>query len=310
MRKRDFCLTTLFFMFGMIFSFSGCEKRDQTTDINHWQQKITKEREAKDKEFATSLTSPFAGLKRLTAPRNRTSYLIYTGGNYSLAESKKEGALISVSRKDGKWLWQSFTPEFKCRAGGKLVNPGDFPGSRTKAGYKRFSFDIYPLDEKLVIIVFDPEKEEMKSFRHLFYFPPDPAYRITAGLVRFDKMEHIQMITSRNLIKTFYRYAKILFTIKGQEKTLIAYKKEMGKGPGEAWLFIPFNDKTNGKATYAAGRFIEIKEPGSDRFILDFNEAFNPLCNYAHVYNCSYPPAENTLDIPIEAGKKEYPVKH
>lgn len=294
----------------MILSFSGCEKREQTPEIKNWLQKITKEREAKDKEFKTSPTSPFAGLKRLTAPQNRTSYLIFTDGNFNLAESKTDDALISVFRQNGKWQWLSFTPDFKCRIAGELVKPGDFPGKRTEAAYKRFSFDIYPLDENLVILVFDPEKEEIKSFQHLRYYPPDPDYRVQAGLVRFDKMEQIEMITSRNLIKTFYRYAKILFTLKGQEKSLIAYKKDLSKSPGEAWLFIPFNDKTNGKTTYSAGRFIEIKEPVSDQFVLDFNEAFNPLCNYAHVYNCSYPPAENALDIPIEAGEKEYPVKH
>jgi len=52
-------------------------------------------------------------------------------------------------------------------------------------------------------------------------------------------MEQIQMITSQNLIKTFYRYAKIIFKIKGQKKVLMAYKKDLSKGPGEAWLFIP-----------------------------------------------------------------------
>ena len=76
------------------------------------------------------------------------------------------------------------------------------------------------------------------------------------------------------------------------------------------WLFIPFKDLTCEIETYAAGRFIELTEPAEEDFILDFNLAFNPLCNYADVYNCSYPPIENQLDIEIKAGEKVYPRHH
>ncbi|MEN8154758.1 MAG: DUF1684 domain-containing protein [Acidobacteriota bacterium] len=40
---------------------------------------------------------------------------------------------------------------------------------------------------------------------------------------------------------------------------------------------------------------------------MDFNECYNPLCNYATVYNCTLPPFENELDIEIKAGEKTYP---
>lgn len=131
-------------------------------------------------------------------------------------------------------------------------------------------------------------------------------------MVKLEKKEKIKMVTSENLIKTFYRYARIDFEVKGKKRHLFAYKKDLSKKPRETYLFIPFKDKTNGKETYSADRFLEIKEPVGDTFILDFNEAFNPLCNYSHVWNCSYSPSENILDIPIKDREKNtlYPIKH
>jgi len=295
---------------AILINLCGCGNNNKNIDITKWEQKIIQTRKNKDEEFKTSPTSPFAGLERMTAPKNRISYLIYNNGNFYLSGKRSNGTLISVFQREGKWLFKSYSSKFKCFSNGQPVNSGDVLGDMTECKYKRYTFVIYPLDERLVIIVFDPEKKEIKNFQHLLYYTPDPDYRVNAKFKRFKKLEQIEMITSQNQIKTFYKYAKIIFKVKNQKRTLIAYKKDLNKGPGEAWIFIPFNDKTNGKTTYAAGRFIEIKEPEGDKFVLDFNEAFNPLCNYSHVYNCSYPPAENSLDIPIEAGEKRYPIDH
>ena len=38
-----------------------------------------------------------------------------------------------------------------------------------------------------------------------------------------------------------------------------------------------------------------------------FNAAFNPLCNYADIYNCPIPPPENRLPVAVKAGEKAYP---
>ena len=81
-------------------------------------------------------------------------------------------------------------------------------------------------------------------------------------------------------------------------------------GEGSDGLFIPFKDATSGRETYGAGRFLEIHEPDEERFTLDFNRCFNPLCNYSPAYNCPIPPRENHLEIAIEAGEKTYPMDH
>jgi uncharacterized protein (DUF1684 family) len=47
--------------------------------------------------------------------------------------------------------------------------------------------------------------------------------------------------------------------------------------------------------------------PEGSQLTLDFNRAFNPLCNYSPAYNCAIPPKENHLEVAIRAGEKTYP---
>jgi hypothetical protein len=39
---------------------------------------------------------------------------------------------------------------------------------------------------------------------------------------------------------------------------------------------------------------------------LDFNQAYNPFCAYNEAYSCPLPPAEDWLQVPIEAGELDY----
>jgi len=41
-------------------------------------------------------------------------------------------------------------------------------------------------------------------------------------------------------------------------------------------------------------------------WILDFDEAYNPICACSERYECPLPPTENWLTVPIKAGEKAY----
>ena len=43
------------------------------------------------------------------------------------------------------------------------------------------------------------------------------------------------------------------------------------------------------------------------KWILDFNQAYNPWCAYSEAYTCPFVPMENWLEVPIQAGEKDYP---
>jgi uncharacterized protein (DUF1684 family) len=103
------------------------------------------------------------------------------------------------------------------------------------------------------------------------------------------------------------RYGYFDFKVGDQICKLQVYRLEDASGVG-ASLFIPFRDSTSGQETYAAGRYIDLKENTSGVYDLDFNRAYNPYCAYNSEFSCPIPPAENTLRVAIRAGEKKYPI--
>ena len=127
-----------------------------------------------------------------------------------------------------------------------------------------------------------------------------------ARLERLPDPETVIMLTSRNLEKRFVRYARLHFTVDGTACALAAFKSA-ADASDDRTLFVPFTDVTTGAETYPAGRFLDLDEPAGEIVVLDFNRAYNPLCNYSPAYNCPIPPAENRLPVAIRAGELTYP---
>ena len=136
------------------------------------------------------------------------------------------------------------------------------------------------------------------------YFPYDHEYRVTATLKKNPSPERIVMQTSKNTTQGYVRHGDFEFELKGRSMKLQAYKSEQAQG--EESLFVPFRDKTSGKETYGAGRYLDIEETGGDRYEIDFNVAYNPYCVYSEDYICPLPPRENWADLEIRAGEMNY----
>jgi len=66
-------------------------------------------------------------------------------------------------------------------------------------------------------------------------------------------------------------------------------------------LFFMFKDRTSGRETYGAGRYLESK---NGKVLLDFNKACNPYCAFNPYSSCPIPPRQNTLTARVEAGEK------
>jgi uncharacterized protein len=147
-----------------------------------------------------------------------------------------------------------------------------------------------------------------KLFSGLNYYSPNPEFKVTAKLERFENPIHFRMKTTTDRLPDYSLYGRLTFNLKGQELHLNVYQNiDLLKKPGyEKYLFIPFNDSTNGNETYGGGRFMDAENPDSDSLIIDFNYAYNPYCAYNHRYSCPIPPEANTLPIKIEAGEKKW----
>lgn len=272
-----------------------------------WRAELEAYRAGKDEEFATSETSPMAGTQYLKSEPAEQVFLIREGEAFALAYEGSEGAVLSLTRQaEGSWGWRALDPGVACRRQGEALASGVPIDAPVLLSLGDLRLRLFPSEDRVTFIVFDRQRPELAAFEHLLYFPPAPELAVHAELVPFEEPDALVLITSRNLKKTFYRYAEIRFSIDGVQQELTALKSAL-EGEGSEGLFIPFRDATTGKQTYGAGRFLEIEEPAESRFVLDFNRAFNPLCNYSPAYNCAVPPRENRLEVAVRAGEKTYP---
>ncbi|MBK6899829.1 MAG: DUF1684 domain-containing protein [bacterium] len=96
---------------------------------------------------------------------------------------------------------------------------------------------------------------------------------------------------------------KVTFAHEGKNHTLSVL------GPADPkdgdYLWLPFYDETSGGETYGGGRYLDLELAADGTVEVDFNFAYNPLCDYnPEKYNCTLPPAGNRLPFAVKAGEK------
>jgi uncharacterized protein (DUF1684 family) len=147
-----------------------------------------------------------------------------------------------------------------------------------------------------------------KDLKYLRFYKPDSNYCMTAGFSKLNDTIGFDMHTHNGVIKRYYVYGTISFSLNNTAQQLFIYQSEsLRKKEGfEDYLFIPFTDETNYKATFGGGRYLDfrISDIIENKLTLDFNKAYNPYCAFKGGYACPIPPKENDLQIPIEAGEK------
>ena len=142
-------------------------------------------------------------------------------------------------------------------------------------------------------------REQKRAFTGLNYFPENPELRLQVAVEPLETKEAIQMQTSTGDVQTYQKYGRFKFTAEGQEAELTVYASESG-------FFLPFADALAGTETYGAGRYLEPEVLEGEKFLVDFNLAYNPYCAYNQNWSCPVPPKENRLKVPIRAGEKVF----
>lgn len=150
--------------------------------------------------------------------------------------------------------------------------------------------------------------EEQLQFKELRYYPVDIAYRVSARYQRLAQPREFKIQTSTGHERVYVTVAQLDCTVSGTPITLFAYQEQGQDSKAGNILFIPFMDRTNGRETYPAGRYIEVEEPTGDSVVLDFNLAYNPYCAYNYNFSCPIPPPENHINLEIKAGEQLFPL--
>ena len=151
---------------------------------------------------------------------------------------------------------------------------------------------------RLAIRLKDKDSRTRQAFAGLRYYPIDPRYRVIARFVTHagpvtitvpDVLGHPEPQPSPG-------YAE--FTLAGK-----TWRLDPVSEPNEPRLFFIFRDRTAGKTTYGAGRFLYADPPKDGHVVLDFNKAYSPPCAFTPFATCPLPPDQNRLPIAIEAGE-------
>lgn len=150
----------------------------------------------------------------------------------------------------------------------------------------------------------DSAAKARREFVGIDAFPFDPGWRVEAKWVAFDPPRTLEVPNVLGQMDHFPVPGKAVFERDGRTFELLPVIEE----PGATELFLIFADRTSGKETYGAGRFLYAPMPRDGRLVLDFNKAYNPPCAFTPYATCPLAPPENRLDVRASAGEKKYRV--
>jgi len=138
------------------------------------------------------------------------------------------------------------------------------------------------------------------AFTGLRYYHEDPALAFEVQPEAFPDPEVVTMQTSTGDEQQYVRWARVSFTVDGQEGALTVFRDPNGG------YFLPFTDAGRGSETYGAGRYLEPEPLPGGLLRLDFNYAYNPYCAYNDAWSCPLPPPENHLPFHLRAGEMNF----
>lgn len=143
----------------------------------------------------------------------------------------------------------------------------------------------------------DKQSQYRKEFHGLEWFAIDERYRVTARFVPYNPPKSIPVLNVLGDTTVQHSPGFAEFTLNGQSLRLEPVEE------GDQLFFI-LKDRTAGKQTYPAGRFLYAARPKDGTVVLDFNKAYSPPCAFTPYATCPLPPKQNQLPVRIEAGEK------
>ncbi|HET6602951.1 MAG TPA: DUF1684 domain-containing protein [Xanthomonadaceae bacterium] len=218
--------------------------------------------------------------------------------------------LGTIALADGK-VW--FTPAAEAGvnldsapAEGTVELKPDSSGAPTQVGFNegKAGFLVIERSGRLGLRVKDAQAPTRTGFTGIEYFQIDPDWRLPARFEPHPPGSTIEIASVINTLEPMDNPGAVVFEKDGTRYRLEAVDE------GDGQLFLIFSDRTSGKTTYGAGRFLYAAAPVDGMTVLDFNKAYNPPCALNAYSTCPLPPPENRLDLEITAGEKTYTGPH
>jgi hypothetical protein len=205
-------------------------------------------------------------------------------GLFWLKEGSNEIDLPEDAPKFGTFELRSGKVTFHPAEGGAPVemrpDTSGRPATITRGAVSVF---VIQRGQRIGIRLKDKNSKLRREFNGRHWYPVKGEYRMEAKWVAYDPPKPIAIpnVLGDKSEEKAPGYAA--FTLSGKEYRL----EPLGEG-GE--LFFIFKDRTSGRETYGAGRFLYAAAPQDGTVILDFNKAVNPPCAFTPYATCPLPP--------------------
>ena len=220
-----------------------------------------------------------------------------TGLNSVGSEPGSSVLLPSGAAHLGDLEWSSAAILWRPRDGVAVILETDHDGQPTVIDHGNLSFFVVERDGRLAVRLRDRHWADGKTFAGVPCFEFDPAWQIEAQWLPLSPPLLMEVPNVSGELKRVEVAWRAVFSLQGQEFSLLP----MSVGP--EGVFFVFRDRTSGKETYGAGRFLKTAPVREGRIALDFNRAFNPPCAFTPFATCPLPPPENWLPVAIPVGE-------
>jgi uncharacterized protein (DUF1684 family) len=162
------------------------------------------------------------------------------------------------------------------------------------------SFQIIKRGDKLGLRVKDSQNPDRLNFKGTEFYAADLKWRSDAQFEPYNPPKPMPITNVLGMESSESSPGAVKFEVDGKEYRIDAITEK-----GERHLFMIVSDKTSGKDTYPAGRYLYVDPPdASGQMVIDFNKAFSPPCAFTKFATCPLPPKQNRLPFAIAAGEK------
>lgn len=221
--------------------------------------------------------------------------IVLNTGPAKLGTLTRKGTEISLALADGV---DAKIGDSDARSG---VLAADTTGTPTLVRFGNANFQVIERSGRYALRVKDNDAETRKAFPgHMDNWPIDPAWRFQAKFEPHPPGTTIEIASIINTLDPMPNPGAVVFEKDGKTYRLEAVDE------GDGQLFLIFADRTSGKETYGAGRFLYAAPAVDGKTIVDFNMAYNPPCVFTPYATCPLAPPENRLDLAVTAGEKKY----
>jgi uncharacterized protein (DUF1684 family) len=206
---------------------------------------------------------------------------------------------------EGDTIMFSPAAESEVTVDGKSVQKirliADNQGKPTVVRHGDISFYVI-FRESYALRIKDRKAPGLLAFHGVPQYAIQPDWLIEGDFVRAEEGTTIGIADVLGHTSDSPVYGTFQFERDGQFHRLLALGTEESQS---LWFLLA--DKTSGRETYGAGRFLYSEGmPENGRLLVDFNKTYNPPCAFNDYSTCPLPPQQNRLRLAITAGEKKY----